>query len=103
MRWLNITSRQLDSIAAKLSLEPVKRQRRAPHPVYWYYLDGKKTLRVTFPNIHGGSGSVSPPFLKRIRDSLKVDSEQLEGLAECPLGAAEYEAIVRAKFSTRSR
>ena len=101
MRWLNITTKQLEAIVGKLSLDPPKSRRRAPHPVYWYCLDGKKTLRVTLPNIHGGSGSVSPPFLSRIRDNLKLDSGQFEDLVECPLTAEDFERIIRAKLTPR--
>jgi hypothetical protein len=65
MSWLNIKSKELNKIVGKLSLEESKSSRRSPHPVYWYYLDGKKTLRITFPNVHGGSGSISTGFFRK--------------------------------------
>jgi hypothetical protein len=95
MKWRNITVKQLEKVVGKLSLMPSKTKRRAPHPVYWYYLDGKKLLRVTIPNSHGGAGSISTGFLKQIQNSLHLNTQQFEDLAECPLTPEEYEKIVR--------
>ena len=82
-------------IIVKLSLEPGQ-AKRLPHPVYWYYLDGRKQLRVTMPNQHGGAGTLSTGFIKSIQDNLKLTTRQFEELVDCPLSAAEYETIVRA-------
>lgn len=99
MKWQNITASDLRFIVVKLSLAPSQSQRRSPHPVYWYYLDGKKTLRVTLPNLHGGSRSVSTGFLHQIRNSLKLTTPQFADLVECPLTPEEYESIVRSKLN----
>ena len=95
MKWRNITARDFEGVVGKLSLEPSKSSRRAPHPVYWYSIDGKKTLRVTLPNTHGGSGSVSTGFLKQIRNNFHLNTRQFEDLVDCPLTPEEYEKIVR--------
>jgi hypothetical protein len=98
MKWRNITANDLVKVVGKLSLEPSKSNRRAPHPVYWYCLDRKKILRVTLPNVHGGSGSISTGFLTQVRKSLRLDTPQFEKLAECPLTSEEYEVIIREKL-----
>ena len=97
MKWRNITTKDLGKVINKLSLELSNTTRRAPHPVYWYILDGKKILRITLPNIHGGSSSLSTGFLKQIQNNFHVDTDQFCNLVECPLTAAEYEQIIREK------
>ena len=94
MKYPNVSARDFAPVIRKLSLEqaPVL---RGKHPVYWYVLDGKKTLRITMPNTHGGAHTLSPGFLKQIRDALRLSGEQLVDLIECPLSAEEYAAIVR--------
>jgi hypothetical protein len=100
MKWRNITATDLGNVITKLSLQSSQSKRRAPHPVYWYYLDGKKTLRIAMPNVHGGAKSISTGFLKQIQNSLRLDTRQFEDLAECPLSSEEYEAIIRGKLRT---
>jgi len=98
MKWRNINASDFGKVIKKLSLQPSQSKRRAPHPVYWYCLDGKKVLRLTLPNLHGGSKSVSTGFIKQIQNSLRLDTRQFEDLTECPLTAEEYEGIIRGKF-----
>ncbi len=100
MKWQNITANDLQSVVKKLSLEPTKQKRRSPHAVFWYYLDGKKALRVTMPNMHGGSKSLSTGFIKKIRENLKINNQELVDLAECPLSAEEYEALIRDRLES---
>ena len=99
MKWRNITPNDLLGVVRKLSLQPSDSRRRAPHPIYWYRLEGKKTLRITMPNIHGGSGSLSTGFIKQIQNSLRLNTNQFEDLVECPLSAEEYEKILRERLS----
>jgi len=94
MKFFNITCADLYKIVDKLSLEPSKNKRRSPHPVFWYRLDGRKVLRTTLPNLHGGSGSISTGFLKSIRNNLRLTTQQFIDLIECPLTPEEFEAIV---------
>ena len=101
MKWRNITARDLERVVNKLSLEPSITIRRGPHPAYWYCLDGKKELRITMPNIHGGSGSISTGFLKQIQNNLRLNTQQFEDLVECPLKVEEFERIVREKIRVR--
>jgi hypothetical protein len=98
MKWRNITAKDLDRVITKLALELSHSKRRSPHPVYWYCLDGKKTLRITMPNIHGGSGSISTGFLKQIQNNMRVNTQQFEDLAGCPLTSEQYELIIREKL-----
>jgi hypothetical protein len=99
MRWQNFSARDLRSgVVDKLDLEPTTTRRRAPHPVFWYLLDGKKQLRVKLPNIHGGSGSVSVGFLQAIKRNLRLTNRQFEDLVNCPLSAQDFEATVREKL-----
>ena len=98
MKWRNITAGDLIKVAHKLSLELSQAKRRSPHPIYWYCLDGKQVLRITLPNIHGGSGSISTGFLKQIQNNFRLNSRQFEDLTECPLGAEEFEKIIREKL-----
>lgn len=94
MSYLNTSARDLQSIIRKLSLERASGT-RSKHPVYWYILDGKKQLRVTLPNIHGGSNKLSPGFIKGVRDDLRLSSTQLVDLVKCPLSADDYADIIR--------
>jgi hypothetical protein len=94
MNWQNITAKDLQKVVRKLDLGSGI-SKRGKHPVYWYYLDGKKTLRVTMPNVHGGSSAVSTGFLDSIRENLRVTRSQFVDLVSCPLSAEEYEQIVR--------
>lgn len=98
MKWHNITPKDLHQAARKLSLEPVRKKRRSPHPVFWYMLEGKKVLRITLPNQHGGSGSLSTGFIKQVQNSFRLSTQQFESLVECPLSAEEFEAILRGKL-----
>jgi hypothetical protein len=99
VKWRNITARNLmDGVVHKLSLEPSQAKRRSPHPVYWYILDGKKTLRITLPNVHGGSGSISTGFLQQIKDQLMLTTKQFEDLVSCPITSEQFEAIIREKL-----
>jgi hypothetical protein len=81
----------------KLSLEPSQAHQRAPHPVFWYVLDGKKQLRITLPNIHGGSGSISTGFLKQVKENLRLSNQQFVDLIACPLDADQFAVIIRKK------
>ncbi len=94
MTWKNITAKDLQKVVRKLDLQ-AGISKRGPHTVYWYYLDGKKTLRVTMPNIHGGSSSVSTGFLDSVRENLRMTRPQFVDLVDCPLSAEEFERIVR--------
>ena len=99
MKWRNITSSDLSKVVSKISLEPSKLHGRAPHPIYWYLLDGKKALRIKMPNVHGGSGSMSTGFLKQIQNSLKLSTPQFVELVECPLTSEGFEVIIRSKLN----
>ena len=95
MKWQNIKAKELHGLIDKISLEPTKSKRRSPHPIYWYKLDGKRTLRLKLPNISGGSGSVSKGFLQNVKNNLRLKNREFEDLVECPLTSEEFEGLVR--------
>lgn len=101
MKWRNLEAKDLHKIVQKLDLEPTNKNRRSPHPIFWYYLDGKKAIRVKLPNKHGGSGSVSTGFIKSIQNSLRLKTDQFEDLVECPLSKEDFEALTRVNLSGR--
>jgi hypothetical protein len=74
----------------KLSLD----FRGGKEPNAWYYLDGKKVLRVTITNVHGGD-TLSKPVATRLKNSLKLNGEDLKRLYDCPMGGREYEDKIR--------
>jgi len=104
MKWRSFTYRDIyKGVAGKLDLEPSKTKRRSPHPVYWYVLDGRRVIRVTLPNRHGGSGAISTGFLQQIKRSLRLTTREFEDLVECPLSAEDYEQIARRTIALHSR
>lgn len=68
--------------------------RSGKHPTGWYYLDGKKILRVTNVKSHGGE-NISVGVAQRIKNSLKVSTEELNMIYECPMSGKEYEEKIR--------
>lgn len=102
MRATNLQPSDFQRVVRKLDLEKTK-SKRGPHPVYWYILNGKRQLRVTLPNTHGGSDPVSTGFIKAIRNNLKINSQQLVDLIECPLSADEYRHIIQKILAGRSQ
>jgi hypothetical protein len=98
MKWSNFSYYDSREVIRKLALE--KTQARSHDEVYWYYLDGKKQLRVTMPNRHGSSKSLSTGFIKSIRDDLLLSTREFEDLVDCPLTAEKFEEIVRLRSST---
>jgi len=97
-KWRNLKGKDVRKVIKKLDLEPGN-SKRSKHDQFWYRLDGKKVTKITMPNVHGGSGSMSTGFLKQIRKRLRLDTSQFEDLVDCPLSAEEYEGIARNEFS----
>lgn len=97
MNWKNFSFSDSLKIARKLNLEETNARSR--DPVYWYSLDGKKTLRIVMPNRHGSSKKpISTGFIKQIRDNLKLSVEELEELVDCPLSPERYMEIIRERL-----
>lgn len=65
----------------------------------WYYLDGKKTLRVTVPKGHGHS-EISHRVMKRITNSLRINEKQFDDLYRCPMSGSDFEQVIRSLNST---
>lgn len=68
--------------------------RGGKEPTGWYCLDGKKVLRVTVTNVHG-SDTLSIGVATRLKNSLKLDREELIMLYECPMSGRDYENKIR--------
>jgi hypothetical protein len=60
----------------------------------WYCLDGKKVLRVTMTNVHG-SDTLSIGVATKLKNSLKLDREELKMLYDCPMSGRDYENKIR--------
>jgi hypothetical protein len=82
--------KMVSALENKLSLD----FRGGKEPNAWYYLDGKKVLRVTITNVHGGD-TLSKRVASRLKNSLKLDVEDLKRLYDCPMGGREYEDKIR--------
>ena len=67
---------------------------KGKHPTGWYFLDGKKILRVTNLKSHGGS-SLSIGVATRIKNSLKLNSRELIDLYNCPMSGRDFENKIR--------
>ena len=60
----------------------------------WYYLDDKKVLRATITNVHGGD-TLSIGVTTRLKNSLKLNREELKMLYDCPMSGTDYEEKIR--------
>ena len=60
----------------------------------WYCLDGKKVLRVTIANVHGGD-TLSIGVATKLKSSLRLDRDELKMLYECPMSGRDYERKIR--------
>lgn len=92
MKWSNFSHSDSRKVIRKLKLEQTDANSR--DEVYWYYVNGKKILRVTMPNKHSTS-SLSRGFITQIRMSLKLNTRQFEDLVDCPLSPEQYEELIR--------
>lgn len=101
MSSLNLNANDIVSnVTKKLNLQNV-RGGRDQHGDY--YLDGKYQFSVTMPNVHGGSGAISPLWLKVCRDSVRLTSSEYADLVRCPMKGEDYEKLIRERITSRSR
>jgi len=77
------------ALEEKLSLDFGGKEPRA-----YYYLGGKRVLRVRITNVHGGD-TLSPGAATKLRNSLRLDWEGLKRLYNCPMSGKEYENRIR--------
>ena len=68
--------------------------RGGKEPNAWYCLDDKRILRVTITNIHG-SDTISIGVATRLKNSLKLNRDELKRLYDCPMSGKEYEEKIR--------
>lgn len=60
----------------------------------WYYLDGRKRLRVTVPKEHGMT-TLKKGTTKGIVRQLRVSNTEFDALYECPMEGPDYEEKIR--------
>ncbi len=86
---LNYTKQDIaHAIERKLKIKP----RSQSEKNVWYTLDGKKILRVTYPQ---GRGQIKKGTVNSIINQLKLNKNQFKDLVICPLSGKEYEDIIR--------
>ena len=65
----------------------------------WYYLEGKRTARITVPK---GRKPIHPKTYKSMASQLKLDVDQFDDLVECPIKKPEYEEIIKVLLNPKS-
>ena len=101
MSVLNLPAKQIyASVTKKLKLKNVRGTRERYGD---YYLDGKYQFKVTMPNEHGGSGSISTGWLKVCRESVFVSAAEYADLVRCPMTEKQYERLIREKIAARTK
>lgn len=63
----------------------------------WLVIDGKKVLRLTLTNEHGGRSELSSGATNRLWKVTKLDREDFVDLLECPLSRDDYIEKLKAK------
>ena len=81
--------RMTGALKEKLSLNFSGKEPRA-----YYYLGGKRVLKVRITNVHGGD-TLSVGAATKLRNSLRLDWEGLKRLYECPMSGKEFEYRIR--------
>jgi hypothetical protein len=76
----------------KLHLKPRKEGERN----YWFYLDGRKCLRVTLPQ---GRGSLKPGTANSIVNQLKLCKDQFREYISCKHDLRDFEYAIRGKIA----
>jgi hypothetical protein len=62
----------------------------------WYYLDNKKTARIT---VSKGGKPISRKVYRAMARQLKLNVAQFDDLLECPINKIRYEKILRTDVS----
>jgi hypothetical protein len=65
----------------------------------WYYLEGRKRLRVTVPKEHGGR-DLSPNVVNKIIGKLRINKEEFRLLYRCPMTGSDYEQKIRSLIAS---
>lgn len=65
----------------------------------WYYLEGKKVLRVTVPK---GVSDLPTGTAHQIRKQLWLGTPDFAALVRCPMSGNDYERLIRAKLELLS-
>jgi len=80
------------TLEGKLRLKP----RNAGERNYWFYLDGRKCLRVTLPQ---GRGPLKPGTANSIINQLKLCKKQFLEYLSCKSNLRDFEYTIRGKIS----
>ena len=79
-------------LEGKLKLKPWSRGERK----YWFYLDGRKCLRVTLPQ---GRGPLKHGTANSIVNQLKLCKNQFREYLSCKTDLRDFEYTIRGKIS----
>lgn len=100
MGYLNLSAKQIyRSVPKKLHLENLRSNREQYGD---YHLDGKFQFMVKIPNIHGGSGAVTPGLLKMCRESVRLSTKDYANLVRCPMTGEDYDQLIRERITTQN-
>jgi hypothetical protein len=55
----------------------------------WYCIEGKQTLRVTIPKVHGSS-DLSPFVANKVKNQLRLTKQEFRDLYNCPMSGSDY-------------
>jgi hypothetical protein len=64
----------------------------------WAIIDGKRVLRVTYPNSH--SADIKRGTLESIRKQLRLDREPFLDFVNCPMSRSQYMEHLRSLLSS---
>lgn len=76
------------AIEKKLRIEP----KTTKENNVWYWLDGRKQLRVTYPK---GAGFLPKGTAMSIINQMRLSKDQFSELVKCPMSADDYEKHIR--------
>lgn len=70
--------------------------RKTKHDIFFLY-DGEKQTSIFTKVSHGPSEDIGDTLLKRIRDQLQLDKNEVDRFLGCPMGYEEYIQTLRRK------
>jgi hypothetical protein len=93
MGELNFTISDVKNLLEnKLQLQP----RKAGERNYWFYLDGRKCLRITLPQ---GRGHLKRGTANSIANQLKLCKNQFREYVSCKHSLRDYDYTIRGKIA----
>lgn len=100
-RWKKFLSEHIKKIGSSQEVgksidEKVRPSGGGREDTGWFYLDGKKQLRVTVPR---GHGPLAPGTCNKIKRQLHLTNEEFRALVKCPMTSTDYEKLIREKIA----